>query len=62
MDARRVKSTGDEAEDRGPGTVQGLRSVQEEKSVFYAKPVRVHKNPNSTQRLKDRAAPGMLSL
>ncbi|KAG5265647.1 hypothetical protein AALO_G00244780 [Alosa alosa] len=56
MDGRRVKSTGDEAEDRSPGTVQRLRSVREEKSVFYAKPVRVRKNPN-TQRLKDRAAP-----
>ncbi|XP_062378439.1 doublecortin domain-containing protein 2B [Sardina pilchardus] len=56
MDGRRVKSTGDEADDRSPGTVQRLRGVREEKSVFYAKPVRVRKNPN-TQRLKDRAAP-----
>ncbi|XP_031436729.1 doublecortin domain-containing protein 2B, partial [Clupea harengus] len=56
MDGRRVKSTGDEAEDRSPGTVQGLRSIREEKSVFFAKPVRVRKNPNS-RRLKATAAP-----
>ncbi|XP_063079992.1 doublecortin domain-containing protein 2B [Engraulis encrasicolus] len=56
MDGRRVKSTGDEAEERSPGMVQGLRSVREEKSVFYAKPVRVRKNP-STQRFKARPPP-----
>ncbi|XP_023646701.1 doublecortin domain-containing protein 2B isoform X3 [Paramormyrops kingsleyae] len=40
-DSRRVRSTGDEAEGGGP---REGRSPKKEESLFYAKPMRVHKN------------------
>ncbi|XP_028843787.1 doublecortin domain-containing protein 2B isoform X2 [Denticeps clupeoides] len=64
MDSRRVKSTGDDGGDWGQGPTAPQRPgrrVRQEKSIFYAKPVRVQRNQN-TARPAPRAAAALPSV